>query len=356
MRGSLVALVALPLLACDLVSTNPPDGPQRSEEEQGREEKLQRHRVEFQQRLDERKRDFEVKRDVSTFERYCQVVELYGSRAAEIRAGIDITPHEEVLLNGAGKQFVDALLADYATKKQRTPELRKQLKAVYASRIKLLRSRRPDSDAYKEDGIASLAVGYPEGEWEIGNGPWATDLSFLKDLEKKHGRKAVHALCRAALDRVLADDRRDKARQHYVLETCALEYGEWEADLAAWADARETKEFRRVYGPMYAEAAADIAAREAEQAAKKSGRAPSDKPLVMLISDCEKKIRVVIAEDPASAGGRRLTLDANEQMHERIRADQLVWLVDDKRKPLGHVTVTRYTSEIEFTCTDVIAR
>lgn len=219
--------------------------------------------------------------------------------------------------------------------------------------------RRPDLD-FKPDGIAALAVGFPDDDWRIGDGPWVTDLAFLDLVEEKQGRKAMHQACRTALDRVLADDRRDRTRQNYVLEACVLDYGEWEADLGAWASAKETKEFRKAYAPIYAEGAADVDARVAERAGKERansrGSAGSDEPLVMLTNSCERRINLVIGDDPASAGSRRLSLMVDEVSHEKIKADKRVWLVDDKKKVIAHATVSRYTTELEFTCSGVTYR
>lgn len=356
MRSPLLALVAAPLLACDpALATNNPDGAQEPEPQQ--QDWVEQARAAYLKKVEDARRDFEADKSVDSFGKYCDVVKQFGSEPARVREGVDVGPHEEQLLNGSGRQFLDRLQADYAKKKQRTPELVEALKKVHTYRAELVLRRRPDSDSFKEDGIASLALGYHDAQWQIGDGPWVTDLSVLEELEKRGGRKAVHQLCRAALDRVLADDRRDKARQYYVFESCVLDYGDWETDLAAWASAKETKEFRKAYAPIYAEAAAEVDAIEAERAGKKRanarGEAGSDKPLVLLINNCDKRIRLVIGEDPGSAGARKISLMADEQMNERIKADQRVWLVDDRQKAIAHATVSRYTSELEFTCTSV---
>jgi hypothetical protein len=353
-------LLVSSLFACDLgLSTNTPESPQESEQQQRNREIVERERSKYLKELEEARGEFEADASAENYKSYVNAVLKIGGRPPPMTEGIDIAAHEERLLSGSGKALLDRLQADYAKKKQRPAELREGLKMVHAYRFQLLYRRRPDVD-FKDDGIAALAIGYPDDDWRIGDGTWVTDVDFLDALADKRGRPAVHQACRAALDRVVADDRRDKTRQSYVLEACALDDGDWEADLAAWASAKETKEFRKAFAPIHADDVAQYEANRAErqgkQRANARGSSGSDKPLVMLINSCERRIELAIGDDPDSAGSRRLSLMADQSTHEKIKADTRVWLVGAKNKVITHATVSRYTSELEFTCTGVAYR
>lgn len=357
MRGLRLALAVAPLLACiPLFSSTPPASPQPTAQDR-RQEAIEYERKTYLDKLEAAKQAFEAEPNADTFARYSQAVAKRNALSPAARDGVDVGAHEEALTR-AGPELQARLEGEYADKKARTPELVEALKTVYAERIDLARRRGGSGEDLRAEGIASLALGYPDGEWAVGDGVWVTDLSLVDDLEAAQGRRAVHELCRAALDRVIADDRGDKTRQHYVLEVCVSGDDGWEADLGAWASAKETKAFRAAYAPIYAEDAAALAAERAERRdkakANKAGSAGSDRPLVNLINSCGRKIYLVIGDDPGSAGAQKLALLADEETHEKIKADQRVWLVDERQKPIAHATVSRYTSELEFACDRVL--
>jgi hypothetical protein len=222
-----------------------------------------------------------------------------------------------------------------------------------------------------------LALGTPSADWTIGGAVWVTDAFLIEQVETKGGREATQQMCRAALDLIIADDKRDKPRQYYVMQVCLSTRSDWEADLAQWTKANDTKEFRKAYAPYHAERAVEIAAAQRELDARRQAEAEalwgsksddaddggssssgsSAGPVsVTLRNSCSSGVKLFYGDNPEFGSGRTDSLSGNSRTSKQLQAGQKVWLVDDRKQGIASATVSSSTREVEVTCSGINLR
>lgn len=231
--------------------------------EQARQQEIEQERAKFVAQVDEAKAAFETDRDLDSLNRYNVALKNYASLSEEARTGVALDPYVEVMQSGAGQEFLDQLLGEWSNKKARTRDLKETLKLVHGVRVELVQLRGGNAQEAVDDGVALLSYGGVADGWKVGGPIWITDSSVIALVQAGSGREAAQDMCRAALDAVMTSDKKDTARQHYVMQACTDPVqDDWDADLGAWASAKETKAFRKAYGPVRAERDAPAGADE----------------------------------------------------------------------------------------------
>lgn len=378
-----LTFVSLLLVGCS--STVTPSGPTPEElaaEEAAREEtrrqQIEIFRDDFIGRADAAKAEVEADPTPKKLSAYLKVLEGYKGLPTEVREEIDFDAYCDDLM-AQSSAMLEPLQATWKNKKSRTLELKTQIKDIYAVRMGLLRLRDAEPSEYLSDGTQMFALGSDEPGWDIGANVLLMDLKLLMAVEPA-GRSAVHEVCKAALDLAIAEDKKDLARQHYIMQVCTYNGGrEWEADLLAWAPGKTAKAFIKVYGPIQAEQRSAHADAEAERDAEErrrraeledqradaqgggstSSSSSSSGPSavsVTLRNSCGSGIKMFFGDDPKFGSGRTDSLNSNSRTNKSLKVGDKVWLVDGSGNPLGSVTVSASMREIEFSCSGVSGR
>jgi len=257
-------MIVAPLLtsACD--KTEPPttnaddeakrEARQKAAAEEARLAAIEQERSSFVAQADEAKAGLEAEPSLDSLARYSSAIKGYAGLSEEAREGLEIDAYVEVMWAGAGQDFIDNLVIDWANKKARTSDLKAALKSSLWARVELMQLRGSPVGEALDDGATSLSYGGVEDGWKVGGPIWATDSALIKLVQAGAGGETAQTMCRAALDKVIASDKRDTARQHYVMQACADEAADdWEAELGAWVPAKDTKAFRKAYAPIRAQ-------------------------------------------------------------------------------------------------------
>ncbi len=359
--------------------------------EQERQRQIEQARTDFIANADAAKQAFEAERTLPNLGAYMGVLRRYEQLPEQSREGIDFNAHLEAVMVGT-TAMLEPLTAEWAKKKNRTPDLEAQLKGVYGHRMKVLEIRQAQASEYLPEGATMLALGSLTDDWKIGMDSEGWDLALLFTVQQAGGRPVVHELCRTALDQAIADDKKDVARQHYIMQTCLYDSGNlspsnWEEDLLAWATAKQaskqTKAFVEAYRPRHAELEAELARHQAERDAERAreledferrraeeeaeiaaaqARAASSSSsssggggpvTVTLRNTCGSTIKMFYGDDPEFGSGRTDSLGGNSRTTTQLKVGQMVWLTDASRNGISSVTVSESTDEIEFTCNGI---
>jgi hypothetical protein len=224
-------LVTSLLSACFLFQPATPPGPtpeeiaaQQAALEQERLRQIEQARTDFIANADAAKLAFEAERTVEKLDAYMVALRDYERLPQESREGIDFNAHLEVVLAGT-TAMLEPLTAEWAKKKSRTPELKAQLKWIYGHRMQVSSFREAQANEYLPEGTTMLALGSLNPDWKVGMDSENWDYALLGAVQQGGGRELVHELCRAALDQVIADDKKDTTRQHYIMQSCMYDNG-----------------------------------------------------------------------------------------------------------------------------------
>ena len=399
-HSSMVLALSVVLGACDAPqpTVNPEEQAAADQARRAEEQRLavEQERSDYQAKVAAAKVALEAEPTVANLRAFDHAVLEFGDLSVEARAELDYTTvYREVTLEGLGKQILDQVRAEWSDKKNRTTELGWDLKQVAVFRLNARATCKIAPSEWTEDVAQMLATGPThDPTWAIGRPVHDVDVAFLELVFDYGGTQAdVRTSCRAGLDMVIAEDKKDKLRQSYVLQTCSEVAGkDWQTDLEQWATAKEIKAFRKVYDPIRAEQDAAKAAEnaaiqakldadwEAEKERRRAEDAASDAawasggsgssgsstssssssaqgPVsVTLRNTCGSTIKLFYGDDPEFGSGRTDSLGSNSRTNMQFKVGEVVWLTDDARKGLASASVSSSTRELEFTCNSIRAR